>query len=104
MKMLLRSRNVLPLGLIVLSLICRPAGAQWLKVPARAIPRTSDGKPNLAAAAPRLADGRPDLSGIWEPRGRYGQNLAADLKLEEIHVQYWCEAMIARAKTDPYGE
>ena len=60
MKMLLRSRNVLPLGLIVLSLICRPAGAQWLKVPARAIPRTSDGKPNLAApAAP---------AGGWPPR------------------------------------
>ena len=28
MKMLLSSRNVLRLGLIVLSLICRPAGAQ----------------------------------------------------------------------------
>src|SRR5438093_7115359 len=103
MKMLLRSRNVLPLGLIVLSLICRPAGAQWLKVPARAIPRTSDGKPNLAAPAPRLADGRPDLSGIWEPRGRYVQNLAADLKPEEVPFQAWAKALFDERKNGSYS-
>ena len=28
-------------------------------------PRTSDGKPNLAAPAPRSEHGRPDLSGLW---------------------------------------
>jgi hypothetical protein len=41
-----------------------PASGQWLKYPS-AIPRLSDGKPDLSAPAPRGVDGRPDLSGIW---------------------------------------
>jgi hypothetical protein len=39
--------------------------AQWLNFPAAGIPRTKDGKPNLAAPVPRAADGKPDLSGVW---------------------------------------
>src|SRR5262245_41609106 len=69
--------------LIVLT--CVSVEAQWVKVPAAAIPRTSDGKPNLSAPAPRMADGKPDLSGVWEPNGKYVQNLAADLKPDEVH-------------------
>ena len=42
-----------------------PAGAQWLDRPTPGIPRTPDGKPNLAAPAPRGPDGKPDLTGIW---------------------------------------
>jgi len=41
------------------------AHAQWLNYRTPGIPRTPDGKPNLAAPAPRAADGRPDLSGVW---------------------------------------
>ena len=44
-----------------------PLGAQWLGYPAKNIPRTADGKPNLSAPAPRTADSKPDLSGIWQP-------------------------------------
>lgn len=40
--------------------------AQWLKYPTAGVPRTPDGKPNLAAPAPRTADGKPDFSGIWQ--------------------------------------
>ena len=39
--------------------------AQWLDYPTAGVPRTADGKPNLAAPTPRTADGKPDLSGMW---------------------------------------
>ena len=39
--------------------------AQWLKYPTPGVPKTADGKPNLAAPAPRTTDGKPDFSGIW---------------------------------------
>jgi hypothetical protein len=45
-----------------------PANAQWLNHPTPNIPRTSDGKPDLAAPAPRGPDGHPDLSGPWTGR------------------------------------
>ncbi len=41
------------------------AQAQWMHYPTPGIPRTRDGKPNLAAPAPR-ANGKPDLSGLWQ--------------------------------------
>ncbi len=41
------------------------ASAQWLNHPTPGIPRTADGKPNLAAPTPKAADGKPDLSGLW---------------------------------------
>ena len=40
--------------------------AQWPAYPTPGVPRTADGKPNLAAPAPKTADGKPDLSGIWQ--------------------------------------
>jgi len=39
--------------------------AQWLDYPTPGVPRTPDGKPDLAAPAPRTVDGKPDLSGMW---------------------------------------
>lgn len=54
---------------ITVALICTSgvAFAQWLRHPTADVPRTADGKPNLAAPPPRLADGKPDFSGIWQP-------------------------------------
>jgi len=46
-----------------------PAGAQWIHYPTDGVPRTRDGKPNLAAPAPRTRDGKPDLSGMWWSAG-----------------------------------
>jgi hypothetical protein len=49
----------------LVALLATPATAQWLNYKTPGIPRTKDGKPNLAAPAPRTADGKPDLTGMW---------------------------------------
>jgi hypothetical protein len=94
----------------ILVLFGSPVHAQWVKVPAGKVPRTPDGKPNLAAPAPRLTDGHPDLSGIWEHTGNsHVQNIAADLKPGEISYQPWAKALIdaradgSHARDDPPG-
>ena len=82
----------------IFSLICAPVWAQWVKVPHPAVPRTADGKPNLSAPAPRLPDGHADLSGIWEPNGKYVQNLAADMKPEDVPFQPWAKVLFDERK------
>src|SRR5262249_2869825 len=76
-----------------------PLAAQWLNQPTPGIPRTSDGKPNLAAPAPRTPDGKPDLSGLWNRISpKYHRNIAADLKPEE--VQSWAQALVEQRRED----
>ena len=41
------------------------ASGQWLNEPARGVPRTRDGKPNLSSRTPR-AHGKPDFTGLWQ--------------------------------------
>jgi hypothetical protein len=73
--------------------------AQWLNRPTPGIPRTANGKPNLAAPAPRSADGKPDLTGLWQRISpKYDMNIAADLKPGE--VQPWAEALVQRRQED----
>jgi hypothetical protein len=85
------------------------AYGQWLSYPTPGIPRTPDGKPNLAASTPKTADGKPDFSGIWKaPNGRYLFNLAADMKPEDVPFQPWAAALFAQrqenlAKDRPTG-
>jgi hypothetical protein len=50
---------------VVAAALAVPLAAQW-SYPTAGIPRTADGKPNLAAPAPRTADGKPDFSGSWD--------------------------------------
>ena len=45
---------------------------QWLHYPTAGVPKTRDGKPNLAAPAPRAADRKPDLTGMWFNIGNEG--------------------------------
>jgi hypothetical protein len=41
------------------------SSGQWINEPAHGVPRTRDGKPNLAAPAPR-ANGKSDFTGLWQ--------------------------------------
>jgi hypothetical protein len=80
--------------------LCASLPAQWLNYPTPGIPRTPDGKPNLAAPAPRTADGKPDLSGIWRGSGMggYDRNIARDLSAKDI--QPWAEALYQQRVRD----
>lgn len=83
-----------------------PAGAQWLNDPTPGIPRSPDGKPNLAAPAPRTAGGKPDLSGLWLApfHPGYIANLAADLDAADVEpwaAQAFAERMNDLGKDDP---
>jgi hypothetical protein len=76
-------RSALTVTVVVsLAVASLPADAQWLKRPTPNIPRTADGKPNLAAPAPRGADGHPDLSGPW-----LGRSAAIDVPDEALTAQ-----------------
>ena len=56
--------HVLMPVLLLAAPVC--AAAQWIHHPTPGLPRTADGRPNLAAPAPRTSHGRPDLSGVWQ--------------------------------------
>lgn len=88
--------------------------AQWLDYPAPGVPRTPDGKPNLAAPAPRTADGKPDLPGMWGwvtgrpcPKNGCGDtqisreflNIAASLK-GSLPYQPWAAELVRKRKAD----
>ena len=86
--------------------------AQWLGYPTSGVPRTPDGKPNLAAPAPLTADGKPDLSGMWgwvnigKPCGaectdtqisREFINIAATLK-DPLPYQPWAAELVKKRR------
>jgi hypothetical protein len=60
-----RSVAAIIFAAIILAALPAAVSAQWPDYPARGVPRTPDGKPNLTAAPPKAADGHTDLSGIW---------------------------------------
>lgn len=76
------------LGTIMFFAFAAPAAAQWLSLPTPGIPRTADGKPDLAAPAPRSLDGHPDLGGLWRLRG-----VAGDV-FDKDKAQEWARALI----------
>ena len=53
------------IAMALVAVLTVPVSAQWLRYPTAGVPRTPDGKPNLASPAPRAPDGKPDLSGVW---------------------------------------
>src|SRR5687768_4646694 len=84
----------------VVIVICAPTYAQWVNVPRTAMPRRSDGRPNLSTPAPRLPDAKPDLSGIWiaAARGKYVDDIAADFRPEDVPLQPWVRTLYEQRK------
>jgi hypothetical protein len=75
--------------------------AQWLDYRVPGVPRTGEGKVNLAAKTPRTPDGKPDLSGTWNSANEYFFNLARDLKPGEVAMHPWAQALVTeREKND----
>jgi hypothetical protein len=95
-----KQRIALAAAAVLVLFIPGEACAQWLNYPTPGIPRTPDGKPNLAAPAPHTSDGKPDLSGIWTGpgAGSYDRNIARDLKPADILP--WAEALYQKRVLD----
>jgi hypothetical protein len=96
-------RIALAAALAFVAGLSRPVAAQWLKVPSAGIPRTADGKPNLAAPAPTASDGRPDLSGLWQLgiEVGYAANITAELAASDI--QPWAAAL-SKKRLEDFGK
>ena len=60
----MRTHHLATITVIALTSVLAGAATSTTS-PQQALPRTADGKPNLAAPAPRTRDGKPDLSGLW---------------------------------------
>jgi len=96
-------RSAIASAVALVTLAAMPASAQWLRTPTPGIPRTADGKPNLAAPAPRAADGHPDLTGLWQLGIEigYAANITADLAASDI--QPWAAAL-SRRRLEDFGK
>jgi hypothetical protein len=106
------SRTLLAILGALLTIPSVPLRAQWLSYPTAGLPRTANGKPNLAAPVPRTADGKPDLSGLWEGERQGGgaslmNDIARDVK-GGLPLQPWAADLLKSRlanedKDDPDG-
>lgn len=81
-----------------------PVLAQWSGVHTPGIPRTNDGKPELAAKAPRTPDGQPDLSGLWSIRTEdYWYDIGTDLKPGGVPMLP-AAAAVYKERSDNFGK
>jgi len=93
------SKSVRILAIMLAASLLGILHAQWLNYPTPGIPRTPNGKPNLAAPAPKTPDGKPDFSGVWNKISpKYRINIAADLKPDE--VQPWAKELVDQRTED----
>src|SRR6202051_3327760 len=94
--------------LVTLTLLAPATPAQWINYPTPGIPRTADGKPDLAAPAPRTADGKPDLSGLWQPASGGADPQFADIAKEVkggLPFQKWAADLVkARRAQNNMGD
>ena len=75
--------------LTVAGVLCLTSGTafpQWMEYRTPGLPRTADGRPDLAAPTLRATDGRPDLSGVW--RVAAGE-AARFIRSDDVPFQPW---------------
>ena len=93
--------NTLRFIIVVVVAMSTTLSAQWLKHPTAGIPRTPDGKPDLAAPAPRADSGRPVLSGLWRPAPGLTGDMTRGLKPGEVvPYQPWAEAVFKERRAN----
>jgi hypothetical protein len=88
---------------IIACLIGGSLSAQWLNQPTAGIPRTADGKANLAAPAPKTADGKPELSGLWRLGVEIGIGANITAELPATDIQPWA-ATLSRQRLGDFGK
>jgi hypothetical protein len=81
-------------------LMSATTSAQWLNHPTAGIPRTPDGKPNLAAPVPRTPDGKPELAGLWRPSPGLTGDIARNLKPGDVPFQPWAETLYKQRRAN----
>lgn len=73
-----------------------PIYAQWFDWEYPLVPRTEDGKPDMAAAVPRTPNKQVDLSGLWVPINASGS------LYDESQLRGWAKDAMAEAKRNFY--
>jgi len=93
-------RNLAARSCVLFAVVASAGHAQWLNYREPGVPRTRDGKVNMAAPVPHAPDGKPDLSGVWmhettsvaEMKRLYGSTIEDAVKLDvpgmEIGTQH----------------
>jgi hypothetical protein len=87
----MRTRRILLASLATLFVSGGLAHAQWDPYPWKRVPRTPDGKVNMAAPPVRTSYGKPDLSGFWMPEDpvKFLLSLSADMRPEDVPLTAW---------------